>query len=165
MSFYKTNCPVAIKAWDDYNAAAADLRARCESFAAGFGGKAALYGNPLRFGGILFDSSPGGDLWCAADRDAVHKPRRIPRRGSTPEVRAAVKENISKWDAGRPDDRVCFDPIYKALGKNNSMDFIFTGMKLVRHGGWIYADTGADMPLMTEILGSEFAEANKAVQS
>ena len=166
MSYYKINSIEANKAWDEYQAEAKALRDRCKAFAALFGGEPVMYGDPVRMGGIAFNGNVDSDLWIMFDkRRGYCQPRRKPRKGASPEVKVNLKANVERWTQGLPLKTVSFCPVYKAIGKNNSMDFIFSGLTIFRRGDWIYAKTGAEViPMMTEILGSEFEEAYKAVQ-
>lgn len=165
MSFYKTNAPAVLAAWKEEHAAREKLQAEVDAFAARFGGQGRLYADPARFAGLMFRPAKPRDLWRAPDTDGLQVPRSAPLKGATAETKELLKALQAEWLAHRPMGRVSRDPIYQTLGFTNSMDFMFEGLTLFVHDGFLYASTRKAIRSMTEILGSEYHAAESALRS
>ncbi len=165
MSYFKTNAPGVLKAWHQEREAVAALRAEARTFAARFGGTECLYGDPARFAGLRFQPPAPRDLWRLPDRDGIQCPRSAPRRGATAETKEAHARLLAEWKANVPTARVDSNALYAALGVGWGDFLLCGGLVMFEHGGWLYAKTGADMPCMTEILGSEYEAARKAASA
>ncbi|HEL4110781.1 TPA: hypothetical protein UM343_000902 [Stenotrophomonas maltophilia] len=163
MSFYKTNDPAVLAAWSAGRQEIATLRAAVNEFAAKYGATGHTYSEPVRFAGLRFPTEMPRDLWRAPDRNGLQCPRSTPLKGATAETKAALKALRAEWDLHVPDAKVSSDRLYEALGVDWG-DFLFTGLTLFEHDGHLYAETGAGMPRMTEILGSEYQLAKLAAK-
>lgn len=164
MSFYKTNAPAVMAAWEDDRAQRAALRAEIDAFAARFGGEGLMYSDPARFAGIKFTPTAPRDLWRAPERDGLQWPRSSPLKGASPETKAALKALNATWAEDAPAGCISSSLVYKALGFSSSLDFLFEGLTLFAHDGFLYASTRKAMPSMTEILGSEYEAAERAAR-
>jgi len=161
MSFYKTNAPNVMAAWAAERQAVATLRVAVEEFATKYGATGHTYSDPVRFAGLRFNPPMPRDLWRAPDRHGLQCPRTTPLKGATAETKAALKALNAEWDLHVPDAQVDSKALYAALGVSWG-DFLFSGLTLFEQGGWLYAETSAAMPCMTEILGSEYEQAKAA---
>ena len=164
MSFYKTDAPAVLVAWEERRLQKVSLQAEIDSFAARFGGEGLMYSDPARFAGIKFIPAAPRDLWRAPDRNGLQWPRSAPLKGASAETKAALKALNAEWSQFVPIGRISDDGMYEALGFNSSMDFMFEGLTLFVHGGFLYASTSKAMPAMTEILGSEYEAARQALR-
>jgi hypothetical protein len=164
MSFYKTNAPAVLAAWEEQHAQKVALKEKIDAFAGRFGGVGLTYADPARFAGLRFSPEAPRDLWITADRDGLQWPRRKPLKGASAETKAALKALNAEWEQFFPGERVSSDGLYQSLGFASSMDFMFEGLTLFVHDGFLYASTRKAMPAMTEILGSEFEAAERALR-
>lgn len=163
MGFYKTNYPKVLAAWEQNSTDTVALQAKVDAFASRFGGKGLMYSNPARFAGIKFPVPMGRDLWTAPDEHGRQRPRSKPLPKTPKPVKDQIKNLRIEWSENVPTDQVSDDPIYKAMGHGNSLDFIFGGIVLFVVDGCLYAKTGStEMPKLTEILGSEYQDAYAA---
>lgn len=162
MNYYKTNDPAVLAAWETERAEHKALQAKIDTFAARFGGRGLMYTEPACFAGIIFKAPLGRDQWTAPDQYGLQRPRAKPLKGASPETKAALKTLNAEWQEHYPTGTVDSDPFYQSLGCNSSMDFIFGGLTLFVHDGWVYLKCGIKMPQLTEILGSEFDAARAA---
>lgn len=164
MSFYKTDAPAVLAAWEERRLQKVELQREIDTFAARFGGDGLMYSNPARFAGIKFRPAASRDMWRAPDRNGLQWPRSAPLKGASAETKAALKALNADWSQHVPVGRINDDDLYKALGFSSSMDFLFEGLALFVHGGFLYASTSKAMPAMTEILGSEYESARQALR-
>ncbi|TDB28428.1 hypothetical protein ATCM_12620 [Stenotrophomonas sp. ATCM1_4] len=164
MSFYKTNAPAVLVAWEQESAQRVALQAAINAFSARFGGKGLMYADPARFAGIKFPTPAPRDLWRAPDRNGLQWPRSAPLKGATADTKAALKALNADWDQHVPRGSVDGNDVYEALGFSSSMDFLFEGLTLFVHEGFLYASTSKAMPALTEILGSEYEAARQAMR-
>lgn len=164
MSFYKTDAPAVLVACEEERLQKAALQAEIDTFAARFGGEGLMYADPPRFAGIKFTPAAPRDLWRAPDRNGLQWPRSAPLKGASAETKAALKALNAEWSQFVPIGRLSDDGVYKALGYSSSMDFMFEGLTLFVHDGFLYASTRKAMPSMTEILGSEYEAAKRALR-
>jgi hypothetical protein len=164
MSFYKTDAQAVLAAWEEERIQKAALQADVDAFSARFGGKGLMYADPARFAGIKFPKAAPRDLWRAPDRNGLQWPRSAPLKGATAETKAALKALNAEWDQHVPRGSVDGNDVYEALGFSSSMDFMFEGLTLFVHDGFLYASTSKAMPAMTEILGSEYEAAKQALR-
>lgn len=162
MSFYKTNDPAVLEAYEKERADKALLQAEVDCFAARFGGKGLVYADPARLAGIKFTPAKSRDLWRAPDRNGLQWPRSSPLKGATPETKAALKALQAEWIEHLPTRKIDTNAVIRALGFGSSCDFFFEGLIFFRHDGFVYASTSKAMPRMTEILGSEYEHAKAA---
>lgn len=161
MSFFKTNDPVVMAAWNKEKAAYAALRKAADEFAARYAGTGHLYSNPSRFAGVRFHPPKPRDLWRAPDSHGLQCPRTRPLKGASASTREELKALNADWMAHVPKERVDSDELYRTLGVSWG-DFLLSGLEMFQHGGWLYAKTGTQMKSMTEILGSEYSAASEA---
>lgn len=161
MSFFKTNDPEVMAAWHKEMVAFAALRKAADEFATRYGGTGHLYSNPGRFAGVKFSPPKPRELWRAPDCNGLQCPRTKPLTGSSASTREELKALNADWLAHVPRKLVDSDELYRTLGVDRS-DFVFSGLEMFQHGGWIYAKTGTHMKRMTEILGSEYSAASEA---
>ncbi len=122
-----------------------------------------MYSDPPRFAGIIFTPAKSRDLWRAPDRLGLQLPRSAPLKGATAETKAELKRLQAVWSEF-PAESLDDDAVCKALGFNNSLDFIWGGLTLFVHDGWLYASCGRAMPQLTEILGSEYEAAREGLR-
>lgn len=163
MSYYKTNDPEVMAAWKKDRTDRAALQTKIDAFAARFSGKGLMYAEPARFAGINFPVLMDRNLWCAPDSNGLQRPRSKPLKGASTEIKTALKTLNTVWQVHMPTGQVRSDQLYKAMGHGNSLDFVFGGITLFVHDGWLYAKTGYEkMPKLTEILGSEYEAAHEA---
>lgn len=161
--YYKTNDPAVLAAWEADRQARVDFKKKVDSFAAYFGGEGMIYSNPVRFAGIKFKGDLPKELWCARDSNGLQRPRMTAPKGASMEQKKAIKHMRDHWMKHVPKDVLRDDDLYKALGHSNSLDFLFGGLTMFLHDGWVYAKTGSvAMPALTEIMGSEYEEAERA---
>lgn len=163
MSFYKTNAPAVLAAWEEESAQKAALRAEIDTFAAKFGGEGFIYADPYRFAGIKFVSVAPRDLWRAPDRDGLQWPRSSPLKGASAETKAELKALNATWRDHAPTGSIRANRVHQALGFSSHLEFLFEGLTLFVYGGFLYASTRKAMPGMTEILGSEYEAAERAL--
>jgi len=164
VSFYKTNDDKVLRAWSWTSAAVKALRAATDDFAAQYGGTGHNYSDPVRFAGIRFNPPKPRALWRCPDKHGLQVPRSAPLKGATADEKAALKALQAEWDVHVPDAQVTWEKVHRALDVSWG-DFVFTGLTMFEHNGWLYAKTGAPMPRMTEILGSEFEAAQVAAKA
>lgn len=162
MSFYKTNDPAVLEAYEKERSDKALLQADVDSFAARFGGKGLVYTDPARLAGIRFSPPKPRDLWRAPDGNGLQWPRSAPLKGATAETKAALKALQAEWIEHLPTRDIDTNAVIRALGFSSSCDFFFEGLTLFRSGGFVYASTSKAMPRMTEILSSEYEHAKAA---
>lgn len=162
MSFYKTNDPRVLAAFEQERAAKALFQGEVDAFAARFGGKGLMYADPARLAGIKFSPPKPRDLWRAPDSNGLQWPRSSPLKGAAAETKAALKALQAEWQQHLPTREIDTDAVYRALGFSSSCDFFFEGLTLFRSNGFVYASTSKVMPRMTEILGSEYEHAKAA---
>lgn len=165
MSYYKTNDPKVLAAWEAEQAERKALQAKIDAFAARFGGQGKMYQDPAHFAGIIFTPAKPRDLWRHPDMYRLQVPRAKPLKGASTETKDALKALNAEWKEHYPTGTVDSDPFYQSLGCNSSMDFIFGGLTLFVHDGWVYLKAGIKMPKLTEILGSEFDAARAAYRA
>lgn len=162
MSFYKTNDPAVLEAYEKERSDKALLQAEVDAFAHRFGGKGLVYADPARLAGIKFTPAKPRDLWRAPDGNGLQWPRSSPLKGATAETKAALKALQAEWNEHMPTRKIDTNAVIRALGFSSSCDFFFEGLTLFRHEGFVYASTSKAMPRMTEILGSEYEQAKAA---
>lgn len=161
MSFFKTNDPEVMAAWNKESAAHSELRKAADEFAARYGGTGHLYSSPVRFAGVKFTPPKPRDLWRAPDNHGLQCPRTRPLTGASASTREELKALNADWMAHVPEERVDSNELYRTLGVSWG-DFFFSGLEMFQHGGWLYAKTGTHMKRMTEIMGSEYSVASEA---
>ncbi|WP_153164361.1 hypothetical protein [Stenotrophomonas nematodicola] len=162
MTYYKTNDPAVLTAWEQERAGKAELQAEIDAFAARFGGEGLMYADTARLAGIRFSPAKPRDLWRSPDHNGLQWPRSAPLKGATAETKAALKALQAEWNDHLPAREIDTNAVYRALGFSSSLDFLFEGLRLFRANGFVYASTKKAMPRMTEILGSEYELAKAA---
>lgn len=164
MSYYKTNDPAVLTAWEKYTADRKALQAKVDAFSARFRGEGLLYRHPASFAGIKFPNyTVSKALWRNPDSNGLQRPRKNPLPGAGAETKRALKALNADWDENAPKDSISMHPVFQAMGHCNSLDFIIGGISLFVHDGWLYAETGSvKTPKLTEILGSEWEAAREA---
>jgi hypothetical protein len=164
MSFYKTNDPEVVAAYQALENAAEALKQQAKAFGERFGGEGLIYfsASGHRFAGVRFALQQPLDIWTAWDKDGMQRPRSKPKAGTSQERRDALKTLHAEWDANAPTERVSMDPFFQSVGTNWG-DVMFSGASWFRCGEEIYFNTRLKLTAQ-EILGSEFEAAKAAAK-
>jgi len=162
MSYYKTNDPAVLAAYQSLKAQTAVLRQQAKIFGDRFGGEGLVYfsASSRRFAGVRFLHQQPLDIWTAWDKDGMQRPRRKAKAGTPQDRRDALKELIAEWEANAPTELVPMDPFFQSVGTDWG-NVMFNGASWFQRGEWIYFKTGLKLTAQ-EILGSEFEAAEKA---
>lgn len=172
MGYYKTNSPKVLQAWADYIAQADALQAEANAFAARYPGAKPLISTTMlsgrRFYGLAFDPPMPDILWTKPNYKAGREqsPRRAPA-GVKGEERKKLVEELKvirdDYKAHMPKIEAPLDPFLATFGLSGSAMFFSRYKQFFGADGFIYIETTA-LPSgeLTEILGSEFAAAEKA---
>ncbi len=168
MSYFKTNHPEVIAAFNENSQRRKALADRADQFAIEFGGEAIFLksgGVDTWFGGLKFAPPKPSDLWRKPDAHGCQHPRTSLAKG-TKEERKQLKELNDLYTARTNhfnlNERVSRDDFLKSIGTHWGQ-VMFSGMSYFLHDGFIYVDTTAKLnDKVTEILGSEFNAAENA---
>lgn len=162
MSYYKTNSPDVLAAWKSIEARVKVIQSEGQIFGEYFGGKPLYQSDPVRVVGLHFSPAKPRELWTAKCVNGMQRPLANPRKGSDSETKEALKELQRDWNIRSPKTEASRDELYASLGVHWG-EFLFSGgLSMFERDGWVYAETGRDMPVMQEILGSEFKRAKDA---
>ncbi|HBO3317857.1 TPA: hypothetical protein L4R52_002082 [Pseudomonas aeruginosa] len=172
MAYYKTNSPKVLQGWADYVAQADALQAEADAFAARYPGAKPLISTSVlsgrRFYGLAFDPPMPDTLWTKPNYKAGREqsPRRAPA-GVKGEERKRLAEELKvirdDYNAHKPKIDAPLDPFLETLGLSGGALFFSRYKQFFGADGFIYIETNAQPSgELTEILGSEFAAAEKA---
>lgn len=173
LAYYKTDAPQVLEAWKDYIAGCDALQKEGHEFAAMYEGATALFSSSIHSGrsfyGLKFNPKMDEVLWTKPDHKSGYSqfPRRSVPAGYKGEERkrlAAELEQVrSKYKDHAPKQRVEIEPFLVAMGLSGGALFFGRYKQFIGVDGFVYVETSATpSDAMTEILGSEFAAAERA---
>lgn len=162
MSYFKTNDPAVLAAYQSVKAQTAALKQQAKVFGDRFGGEGlvSFSASGHRFAGVRFFHQQPLDIWTTWDNNGMQRPRRKPKAGTPQDRRDALKALNEDWEANAPTEQVSMDPFFQSVGTDWG-NVMFNGASWFQRGEWIYFKTFIKLSAQ-EILGSEFEAAEKA---
>lgn len=162
MSYYKTNDPAVLAAYQSVQAQTAVLRQQAKAFGERFGGEGlvSFSASGHRFAGVRFLHQQPLDVWTAWDKNGMQRPRRKAKAGIPQDRRDALKALNEDWEANAPTEQVSMDPFFQSVGTDWG-NVMWSGASWFQRGEWMYFKTSIKLAA-EEILGSEFEAAEKA---